>query len=211
MCRVLPTTGARRSSGRSTTRWWMGSPRSSWGCCCSTWRPTRRCRNGSTGQPERAAGPLQLAAGSVVDGAIEQFRAARRVAALGMTPRKTMRIAETMRRAALQVAEDVVRPAPPSFLNRDIGPKRALVCERMPVERLLRIKEERGVKLNDVVLAVVSGALRRFAELSRRGAKAVAGDGAGEREGRGESGATRSRSRSSTCRSRRSGRSGACP
>jgi hypothetical protein len=28
-------------------------------------------------QPERAAGPLQLAAGSVVDGAVEQFRAAR--------------------------------------------------------------------------------------------------------------------------------------
>ena len=53
-------------------------------------------------QPERAAGPLQLAAGSVVDGAIEQFRAARRVAALGMAPRKTVRIAETMRRAALR-------------------------------------------------------------------------------------------------------------
>ena len=52
-------------------------------------------------EPERAAGPLQLAAGSVVDGAIEQFRAARRVASLGMAPRKTIRIAETMRRAAL--------------------------------------------------------------------------------------------------------------
>lgn len=116
-------------------------------------------------EPERAAGPLQLAAGSVVDGAIEQFRAARRVASLGMAPKKTIRIAETMRRAALQVAEDVINPAPPSFLNRDIGPKRALVCERMPVDRLLRIKEARGVKLNDVVLAVVSGALRRFAVL----------------------------------------------
>ncbi len=116
-------------------------------------------------QPERAAGPLGLAAGSVVDGAVEQFRAARRVAALGMTPRKTVRIAETMRRAALQVAEDVVRPAPPSFLNRDIGPKRSLVCERMALDRLLRIKEDRNVKLNDVVLAVVSGALRRFADL----------------------------------------------
>ncbi len=115
--------------------------------------------------PERAAGPLQLAAGSVVDGAIEQFRAARRVASLGMTPRRSIRIAETMRRAALQVAEDVVKPAPPSFLNRDIGPKRALVCERMPVERLVGIKEARGVKLNDVVLTVVAAALRQFAEL----------------------------------------------
>ena len=124
-------------------------------------------------QPEQAAGPLQLAAGSVVDGAVEQFRAARRVAALGMSPRRTARIAETMRRAALQVAEDVVRPAPPSFLNRDIGPKRAMVCERMPAERLMRIKEERGVKLNDVVLAVVSGALRRFADFHGEEAKPI--------------------------------------
>jgi diacylglycerol O-acyltransferase / wax synthase len=122
-------------------------------------------------EPERAAGPLQLAAGSVVDGAVEQFRAARRVAALGMTPRRTMRIAETMRRAALQVAEDVVHPAPQSFLNREIGPKRALVCERIPAQRLSRIKEERGVKLNDVVLAVVSGALRRFADFHGEEAK----------------------------------------
>lgn len=114
-------------------------------------------------QPERAAGGLRLAAGSVVDGAVEQFRAARRVAALGMAPRRTLRVAETMRRAALQVAEDVLVPARPSFLNREIGPKRALVGERMPLERLLAIKEERRVKLNDVVLAVVAGALRRFA------------------------------------------------
>ena len=126
-------------------------------------------------EPERAAGPLQLAAGSVVDGAVEQFRAARRVAALGMSPRRTVRIAETMRRAALQVAEDVVRPAPPSFLNREIGPKRALVCERMPAERLMRIKEERGVKLNDVVLAVVSGALAPVRRLSWRGGEADCG------------------------------------
>ncbi len=137
-------------------------------------------------QPERAAGPLGLAAGSVVDGAVEQFRAARRVAALGMAPRKTVRIAETMRRAALQVAEDVVRPAPPSFLNRDIGPKRSLVCERMALDRLLRIKEDRNVKLNDVVLAVVSGALRRFAELHGAETEAPACDGARERAGRGE-------------------------
>lgn len=115
--------------------------------------------------PERAAGPLQLAAGTVIDGAVEQFRAARRVAAMGMAPRRTLRVAETMRRAALQVAEDVINPARPSYLNREIGPKRALVCERMPLVRLLAIKEERGVKLNDVVLAVVAGALRRFAAL----------------------------------------------
>lgn len=114
-------------------------------------------------QPERAAGPLLLAAGSVVDGAVEQFRQARRIAALGLSPGRSLRVAESMRRAALSVAEDVVRPARPSFLNVEIGPKRALFGERMELARLERIKEQRGVKLNDVVLAVVAGALRRFA------------------------------------------------
>lgn len=37
----------------------------------------------------------------------------------------------------------------------------------------MRIKEERGVKLNDVVLAVVSGALRRFADFHGEEAKPI--------------------------------------
>ena len=37
-------------------------------------------------EPEPAAGPLRLAVDAVADSAVEQFRAARRVAAMGMTP-----------------------------------------------------------------------------------------------------------------------------
>jgi diacylglycerol O-acyltransferase len=114
-------------------------------------------------EPEPLEAPLRLAVDAVADGAIEQFRAARRIAAMGMRPRSTLRVAETMRRAALSLAEDVINPAPPSFLNRDIGPGRALVTERIPLERLDRIKRARDAKLNDVVLAAVAGALRRFA------------------------------------------------
>jgi WS/DGAT/MGAT family acyltransferase len=117
-------------------------------------------------EPEPLEAPLRLAVDAVADGALEQFRAARRIAGLGMRPRSTLRVAETMRRAALSLAEDVVRPAPPSFVNAQIGPRRALVTEQLPLERFDRIKRARGVKLNDVVLAVVSGALRRFAALS---------------------------------------------
>jgi WS/DGAT/MGAT family acyltransferase len=68
-----------------------------------------------------------------------------------------------MRRAALSLAEDVINPAPPSFVNSEIGPSRALVTERVALDRLDRIKRARDAKLNDVVLAVVAGALRRFA------------------------------------------------
>ena len=71
-----------------------------------------------------------------------------------------------MRRAALSLAEDVIRPAPPSFVNAEIGPRRALVTERVSLARLERIKRAREAKLNDVVLAVVTGALRRFAAVA---------------------------------------------
>jgi len=117
-------------------------------------------------EPEPLDAPLRLAVDAVADGALDQFRAARRLATLGMRPRSTLRIAETMRRAALSLAEDVVRPAAPSFVNSEIGPSRALVTEQVPLARFERIKHARAVKLNDVVLAVVTGALRRFAALS---------------------------------------------
>jgi diacylglycerol O-acyltransferase / wax synthase len=114
-------------------------------------------------EPAPMEAPLRLAVDAVADGAIEQFRTARRLASMGIRPRSSMRVAETMRRAALSIAEDVVRPAPPSFVNGEIGPRRALVTERVSLQRFERIKQARGVKLNDVVLAVVAGALRRFA------------------------------------------------
>jgi WS/DGAT/MGAT family acyltransferase len=118
-------------------------------------------------EPSPAVGALGLATDAVMDSAVEQFRAARRVAALGLQPRRSLRVAETMRRAALSIAEDVVRPARPSFLNAEIGPRRALITERVGLGRLDRIKRARGVKLNDIVLAIVAGALRRFATARR--------------------------------------------
>ncbi|HEY8001485.1 MAG TPA: wax ester/triacylglycerol synthase family O-acyltransferase [Solirubrobacterales bacterium] len=116
-------------------------------------------------EPEPVEGPLRIAVDAVADGALEQFRAARRVASLGIRPRSTLRVAETMRRAALSLAEDVIRPAPGSFVNAHIGPRRALITEQVSLARLERIKRARDAKLNDVVLAVVSGALRRYAGL----------------------------------------------
>ncbi len=99
----------------------------------------------------------------MADGCLEQFRNARRAAALGMSPRRTLRVAETMRRAALSLAEDALRPAPPSYLNARIGPRRTVVTHRISMRRLTAVKQRCAVKLNDVALAVVAGALRRLA------------------------------------------------
>jgi WS/DGAT/MGAT family acyltransferase len=113
--------------------------------------------------PAPGMGSARMAIDSVADSALEQFRAARAVASLGLSPGRGLRVADSVRRAALSVAEDAVRPAPSSYLNAPIGPRRTLVRHRVPLARLLRIKSRAGVTLNDVLLAVTGGALRRLA------------------------------------------------
>ena len=72
-------------------------------------------------------------------------------------------MAGTMRRAAFGLVDDVRRPAPSSYLNAPIGPRRRLVGTALSLGRALAIKERTETKLNDVVLATVSGALARLA------------------------------------------------
>jgi WS/DGAT/MGAT family acyltransferase len=114
-------------------------------------------------EPEPAAAGLRVAVDAVADTAVDQFRAAGRVAALGLAPGRSAGIAKTVRRAALSLAEEALSPAPPSFLNRPLGPARTLVTGDVSLTRLLSIRQRLGVKLNDVVLAISAGALRRFA------------------------------------------------
>ena len=113
--------------------------------------------------PARTEGPARLALSAVADTALEQFRATRKMVELGRSPARTIRVADTLRRAALSLAEDTLKRAPESYLNPDIGPERTLITHRFELDRLLRLKDRKGVKLNDIVLAASAGALRRFA------------------------------------------------
>ena len=113
-------------------------------------------------RPGPETGPARILIDSIADSAVEQFRAARRVASLGLSPGQGLRMADTLRRAALSLAEDAINPAPPSPLNTEIGPARTLVKHRVQMGRALRIKREADASLNDVVLAVAAGAVRRL-------------------------------------------------
>ena len=115
--------------------------------------------------PEPAVSPTRVTLSSVADTALEQFRTAGRLAALGLRPRRTMGVAESMRRAAFSLAEQVGRPAPRSYLNRPIRSQRTLLARSVPFARLERLKARLRVKLNDIVIAVATGALRRHAAL----------------------------------------------
>ena len=116
--------------------------------------------------PAPPPGPVRLAVDSLADSALEQFRQAGRLVAAGRTPGRSIRIADTMRRAALSLVDDALRPAPASHLNVPIGPRRTLLTHVIDLERLLAVKRFCGVSLNDVVLALCGGALRRFNEAS---------------------------------------------
>ncbi|MCW2991131.1 MAG: acyltransferase [Solirubrobacterales bacterium] len=114
-------------------------------------------------RPQPASNPMRTALDGARDTALEQFRSARRAAHLGLSPGKGLRMADTARRAAFGLANDVRYPAPASYLNVPIGPRRRLVGAALPLSRALAIKERTGTKLNDVVLATVAGALARLA------------------------------------------------
>ncbi len=96
------------------------------------------------------------------DSAAEPLRAARGLARMATSPGETG-VTGTLRRAALAFERDMLRPAPPSYLNPPIGPKRALIRHRARMDHLLAARERGGVKLNDVCLAAVAGALREMA------------------------------------------------
>ncbi|MEA2136549.1 MAG: diacylglycerol O-acyltransferase / wax synthase [Solirubrobacteraceae bacterium] len=116
------------------------------------------------GSAGRGPGAARLAVDALVDSGAEPLRALGRAARAAGSP---ARLSGTLRRAAMAVGEDVARPAPSSFLNDPIGPRRTLVGNSMPIAGLLEVKHARDASLNDVALAVVAGALRQLALLRR--------------------------------------------
>lgn len=80
------------------------------------------------------------------------------------TPRAVLREAFKSARALGAFASAGLSPAPPTPINRPIGPHRTLATASMDLDVFKEIKNAAGCTVNDVVLAVSTGALRRFLE-----------------------------------------------
>jgi diacylglycerol O-acyltransferase len=114
--------------------------------------------------PAVAPGSRRLALEALADAGEESLRAVRGAARVARSPRTSVRLADTLRRTALAVSEDVLRPAPSSYVNVAIGPRRTLVHHTAPLAPLLAARAAvPGATLNDVALTVVAGALRDLA------------------------------------------------
>jgi WS/DGAT/MGAT family acyltransferase len=108
-------------------------------------------------EPSRA----QVLAQALLERVTSPAEAARGVRALVRAPKQVLgavvdglEAAGTLARAGLA--------APPSPFNVDIGPYRRFAIVRADLGEFKRIKNELGGTVNDVVLAVVSGALGRY-------------------------------------------------
>jgi WS/DGAT/MGAT family acyltransferase len=106
----------------------------------------------SRGASDLAAAPVKLAE-RAIDAAQHPEHAVRRVA-------------EALEGVS-EVAAAFADPAPDVPLNQEIGPHRRFVFTRSKLETFKQIKNTLGGTVNDVVLAVVTGALRKW--LHRRG------------------------------------------
>ena len=108
----------------------------------------------------------RLALDAFASNAAEPLRAARGMARMAGRPGEGG-LAGTLKRAALAFEQDLLRPAPSSYLNGPIGPARVLVRHRARMSDIVRAKQRAGVTVNDVCLAAVSGGLRKLALLRR--------------------------------------------
>ena len=114
--------------------------------------------------PRTAPSRLELAANEVRRWASLPLRAASGIGALVSEARDLRQTAVTTARAVADTLGTSLRPASATPINGDIGPHRRVDWLPMELAEIKKIRGALGGSLNDVVLTVVTGAVRRFLE-----------------------------------------------
>jgi WS/DGAT/MGAT family acyltransferase len=115
-------------------------------------------------RPGATPAPWTLLADAVADRAGEQLELVRWQARLASSRGRLMALARDAQRAGAALAHTFADRAPASPLNKPISPLRHLAMVSRPLAELKIIKRRYGTTINDVVLSVSAGAVRRFLE-----------------------------------------------
>jgi diacylglycerol O-acyltransferase len=119
--------------------------------------------------PRPSPSAAELAARGIVEAGEAPFKLAGRAIRAAGHPRQTTRKVADAGEALAEVAWNLSNPSPDVPLNVDIGSHRRFAWARAELADFKRIKDALGGTVNDVVLTVVSGALRGW--LRSRGVK----------------------------------------
>jgi WS/DGAT/MGAT family acyltransferase len=119
--------------------------------------------------PAPAPSPVDLAARGLTAAATLPLKLVGRLASAVQHPEATAKRAAEAVEALGEVAWALADPAPDVPLNVEIGPHRRFTWTRSELQEFKRIKDALGGTVNDVVLAVVTGAMRKW--LERRGVR----------------------------------------
>jgi WS/DGAT/MGAT family acyltransferase len=131
--------------------------------------PDRDHVTASSGQwlPRPAPSPARLLVDEALRRAALPLTVARGGQRLVSAPRRTIAAAREAVEGLAEAVRAGLTPASATPLNCDIGPHRRFDWVRFDLDAVKDIKNRLGGTLNDVVLAIVAGAMRRF--LRRRG------------------------------------------
>ena len=114
--------------------------------------------------PEPEPTPAQLLTAAVRERTTQPVEVLRGIRATTRAPRRILKEAGNFLEAIGALAWAGLNPAPRTPLNVPIGPHRRYEWVRASLDDFKTIKNALGGTINDVVLAVVSGALRKFLE-----------------------------------------------
>ncbi len=112
--------------------------------------------------PQPEPGTTELVARGIADAVAAPVKLAERAVDVVRNPETTARKAVEALEGVGEIVSAFADPAPDVPLNDEIGPHRRYVWARSELAAFKRIKDNLGGTVNDVVLAVITGALRRW-------------------------------------------------
>jgi WS/DGAT/MGAT family acyltransferase len=120
-----------------------------------------------------APGRVALLARGAADRVFDELGLGRAMAGLLASPRRFGDVLESARRAASALLNSLGSTAADApALNPPLSPRRHLARLARPIDDLIHVKRHFGTTINDVVLAICAGGVRRF--LEERGQPTVA-------------------------------------